>query len=76
MRQGNREFTTPGPLATGEYVKVAVRRAAGYPVGVPAPMHLPCLCGVVMPDIDYPDGPDVTCPSCARRYSATGWIRP
>ena len=56
------------------YMKKALIRNEGYPVGVPAPMHLICVCGnrVEIPEHPEPDVP-IAC-GCGYEYDARGWI--
>jgi len=55
------------------FMKRAVRRAEGYPVGQAAPMYLDCVCGR---RVDLPDVPNavISCADCSLVYDSRGWI--
>lgn len=56
------------------FLKRALKREPGYPVGVTAPLYLDCVCGkkLTLPTIK---GLPMTyqC-ECGREYDAQGWI--
>jgi hypothetical protein len=52
------------------FMKKALIREEGYPVGVPAPMYLVCICGK---KVSMPERGGVFC-ECGTEYSASGWI--
>ena len=49
--------------------KKAIIRDEGYPVGIPAPCHIECLCGQSIPANDDRN----VCP-CGVVYDSRGWI--
>jgi hypothetical protein len=62
--------TTREETGMSELTKVAMIRAAGYPVGIGAPVYLNCPCGARPATTGT--GPDVVC-SCGAVYTANGW---
>lgn len=55
---------------SGQYMKKAIIRDAGYPVGSPAPMHINCECGTSIPVGEQ----GATCYICGIKYDVYGWI--
>lgn len=57
-------------MATVEFLKVALRREDGYPVGYPAPLYVVCKCGRKIKQFsDYQFHCD-----CGNEYNEDGWL--
>lgn len=56
------------------YMKRALKREPGYPVGIPAPMYLDCECGHHLPIPEIKGMPMTYQCLCGRVYDARGWI--
>ncbi len=53
--------------------KLAWKRNPHIPAGQPALGHFNCVCGNVIPEIEYA-GPDSTCSQCGRTWDGRGWL--
>jgi hypothetical protein len=60
--------------ATFSCVKRALKREAGYPVGVSAPLYLDCTCGHHLSILQVKGLPMTYQCACGIEYDAQGWI--
>lgn len=58
---------------TSGYLKKALIREEGYPVGRPGPMYLNCVCGKKLP-VQAPFTEECVPCACGYVYDSRGWI--
>jgi len=60
--------------ATGQLIKLALKRDNSITVGQPAPMRLDCPCGQTIPIVEAPGVFEYVCIGCGHRYNYLGWL--